>query len=106
MRLVSLLITLLVMAFIITQLIGGSGSHNKAEENNAKIAEEKAESVQATILKSAQVQDRSLNNAEGGAYHADGNTPGATNLNQQVQQLQGMPQQPAQQPNNGQQQQQ
>jgi len=92
MRLVSLLITLLVMAFIITQLIGGSGSHNKAEENNAKIAEEKAESVQATILKSAQVQDRSLNNAEGGAYH--------------VQQLQGMPQQPAQQPNNGQQQQQ
>lgn len=97
MRLVSLLITLLIMAFLIIQMLGGSNSQNKAEQNTARIAEDKAMAVQATILKSAQAQDRRLNGAEGGPGGYDPSTaPGFNNLTQQIQQgqqVQGQPQQ-------------
>jgi len=101
MRLVSLLITLLIMAYLVIQMLGGSNSQNKMDQNTARIAEDKALAVQATILKSAQAQDRRLNGAEGGARSYDPTTaPGYSNLNQQIQQVQGQ----GQQPDNGQQQ--
>lgn len=98
MRMVSLLITLLVMAFIIIQLLGSHNSENKAATSSARMAEDKARTVEATILKSAQAQDHSLNSTEGG------NNAAFNTLNQQTQQIQQGQQVQGAQSDNGQQQ--
>lgn len=87
MRMVSLLITLLILGFVIVQMLGGQKSEEKVEATQARIAEDKARQVEAIVLQSAQRQDRQLNAAGGGA--------GLNNLSQQIQsgqQVQGVQQ--------------
>lgn len=68
MRMVSLLLTLLVLAYIVVQLLGGkSGGPGTLSANNARAAETKAEQVQQVLDNAVKSQDRQLTASEGGS---------------------------------------
>jgi hypothetical protein len=63
-RIVSLMVTLLVLAFVILKLMGGDNGQ-KGAASAAKVDEDRAKAVEAQVLQQARAQDNALSTAEG-----------------------------------------
>jgi ABC-type microcin C transport system permease subunit YejB len=75
-RIVSLMVTLLVLAFVIIQLMGG-GKGQQGAASAARVDEAKAQQAAQQVMQAAAAHDNRLNGDEGRAAGAD--QPGTSN---------------------------